>query len=206
MDNFLKLIFPNSLFMLSRISSDSFLCRLSVAAGTLVDVAVMPIRSIFAAIARGEAAGRWLVISIYLRRHGQRKWLFPNQAMARLDPQVRFQFAVNPVDAFMVPAERLHVAQVQVAKAETPVPLTGCQTHQPIGDEFVFRIQLGLVAIAGFANAESQAGSLDAYATRLHVVLSHLTSARWLHHFFARASATISAFRRSRAYIFFRCQ
>lgn len=65
MDNFLKLSFPISLFMLSRISSDSFLCRLSGAAGTLVDVAVMPIRSIFAVIAGGEAAGRWLVISIF---------------------------------------------------------------------------------------------------------------------------------------------
>lgn len=46
-------------------SSDSFLGRLSVAAGTLVDVVLMPIRSIFAVIAGAEVAGRWLVISIF---------------------------------------------------------------------------------------------------------------------------------------------
>jgi hypothetical protein len=32
------------------------------------------------------------------------------------------------------------------------------------------------------ADAEGQAGRFDAQATCLHVVLRHLTPARWLHH------------------------
>lgn len=47
-----------------------------------------------------------------LRGYGQRQRLFPHQTMPWLDPQVQFQFAVNPVNAFVVPVERLHVAQV----------------------------------------------------------------------------------------------
>jgi len=43
---------------------------------------------------------------------------FPHQAMPRLDAQVQFQFAVDPVDALVVPVERLHVAQVQEAQSE----------------------------------------------------------------------------------------
>lgn len=37
--------------------------------------------------------------------------------MLRLDAQVQFQFAVDPVDALVVPVERLHVAQVQEAQS-----------------------------------------------------------------------------------------
>lgn len=34
-----------------------------------------------------------------LRGHGQRQRFSPHQTMPQLDPQVQFQFAVNPVDA-----------------------------------------------------------------------------------------------------------
>lgn len=58
-----------------------------------------------------------------------------------------------------------------------------------------------LVAVAGLADTKRQAGQPDADAL-LYGSLRHLAPARWLHHFFCRASWTISAFRRSSAYIF----
>ena len=36
----------------------------------------------------------------------------PHQPMAWLDPQVQFQFAIDPVDALVVPFKPLHIAQI----------------------------------------------------------------------------------------------
>src|SRR5438093_13708123 len=48
---------------------------------------------------------------------------FSHQALARLDPQIQFELAVNPVDAFVVPLEALHVAQIEETQTEAPVAL-----------------------------------------------------------------------------------
>jgi hypothetical protein len=57
---------------------------------------------------------------IDLCRHGQRQRFFAHQAMSRLDPQVQFQFAIDPVDTLVIPFKPLHVAQIQEAQAEAP--------------------------------------------------------------------------------------
>jgi hypothetical protein len=87
-------------------------------------------------------------------RHRQRQRLFARQAMARLNPQVQLKLTVNPVDALVVPFEALDVAQVQEAQAEAPVALVVRQPYQPVGDDAVLRVQLGLVAIAGLADVK----------------------------------------------------
>jgi len=54
----------------------------------------------------------------------------------------------------VVPFEVLDVAQVQKAQPEAPVALVVRQPHQPISDEAVFLVQLGLVPVAGLADAK----------------------------------------------------
>jgi hypothetical protein len=39
--------------------------------------------------------------------------LTPDQPLARFDAQIQLQFLVDPVNFFVVPAEPLHVAQIQ---------------------------------------------------------------------------------------------
>ena len=46
-------------------------------------------------------------------RHRQRIRLVALQPLAGFDPQVQFQLAVDPIDAFVVPRITLHVAQMQ---------------------------------------------------------------------------------------------
>ncbi len=87
-------------------------------------------------------------------RYCQRLWLLPNDAFSRLDAQVKLQFSVYPVNPFMVPAKASHIAQMQKTQPEAPVLLVVGQAHQPIGDLCVLIAQLGLVAIAGLADAE----------------------------------------------------
>jgi len=94
-------------------------------------------------------------------RDRQRQRLLAHQAMARLDPQVQIEFAVNPVDALVVPFKALHVAQVKEAQAKAPVALVVRQSHQPVRDEDVRSIQLGLVAVAGLADAKRFARQLN---------------------------------------------
>jgi hypothetical protein len=77
-------------------------------------------------------------------RHCQRQRLFAHQAMARLDPQVQLELAINLVDALLVPFEAFHVTQVQEAQTESPVAQVVRQPYQPVGNEIVFRIRLGL--------------------------------------------------------------
>jgi len=81
--------------------------------------------------------------------------------MARLDPHVQFELAINPVDAFVIPSEAFDVAQVQEAQTEAPVTLVVRQPYQPVRNELVFRVQLGFIAIAGLADIERLAGQLD---------------------------------------------
>src|SRR5471030_420540 len=83
---------------------------------------------------------------------------FPHQPMARLDPQVQFQLAIDPVDALVIPFETLHVAQIQEAQAEAPVALVVSQAYQPVGYDSVFRVELGAIAIAGLTDAKRLAG------------------------------------------------
>ena len=94
-------------------------------------------------------------------RHRQRQRLFTYQTMTRLDPQVHLELAVNPVHTLVVPFEALDVAQVQEAQPKAPVALVVRQPHQPVGNEDVFRVQLGLVAITGLADAECLTRQLD---------------------------------------------
>jgi hypothetical protein len=81
--------------------------------------------------------------------------------MARLDPQIQVQLAVNPVDAVVVPLEALHVEQVQEAQSEAPVPVVVRQPYQPVGNDTGFRVELGLVAIACLADAKCLACQSD---------------------------------------------
>ena len=84
-----------------------------------------------------------------LYSHGQRQRLFAHQPMAWLDPQIQFQFEIDPVDdALAVPFKALHVAQRQEAQAEAPVALLAGQASQPVSHDSVFRIELGALAIA----------------------------------------------------------
>jgi hypothetical protein len=73
--------------------------------------------------------------------------------VARLDPQIQLEFAVNPVDPLVVPLEVFDVTQVQKAQPKTPVALVVRQPYQPVSNQVVFRVQLGLVAVAGLADA-----------------------------------------------------
>ncbi len=95
------------------------------------------------------------------RRHGQWKRFLTHQSMARLDPQVQLELTVNPVDALVVPFVALHVAQVQEAQSKAPVALVVRQPYQPVGDDAVLCVQLGLVAVAGLADAKCLAGQSD---------------------------------------------
>ncbi len=94
-------------------------------------------------------------------RHRQRQRFLAHQAVTWLDSQVQFELAVDPVDTLVVPFEALHVAQIQEAQPEAPVPLVVRQPYQPVGNKDVFSVQLGLVAVAGLANDKCLARQLD---------------------------------------------
>jgi len=68
------------------------------------------------------------------RWHRQHVRLVPLQPLSRLDPQVQFQFPVDAVDPFVVPAMTLHVAQIQEAQTKSPRLLRIGQPDQQIGD------------------------------------------------------------------------
>src|SRR3989338_3887289 len=135
-------------------------------------------------------------------RYRQRLRLLPHDPLPGFDPEVQLQFAVNAIHPFVVPWISLHVAQIQKAQPEPPVALVVGQANQVIGDLGILCRELCPVAVAGLADTECLAGQPDAGAVLFHSLLCHLAPARWLHHFFCRASWTISALRRSSAYIF----
>lgn len=59
--------------------------------------------------------------------HCQRFRFARLEALLGLDPQVQLQFAVDPVDAFVVPVVALQITQIQRAKAKVPGALVGRQ-------------------------------------------------------------------------------
>lgn len=94
-------------------------------------------------------------------RHCQTQQFLTYETMARLDSQVQLELAVNLVDAFVVPFEAFDVAQIQETQPEAPVALVIRQPYQPIGNHIVFGIKLGLVSVAGLADAECLTDQLD---------------------------------------------
>ena len=81
--------------------------------------------------------------------------------MSRLDAQVQFQLAIDPVDALVIPLKAFYVAQIQEAQAEAPVALVVGQAYQPVSHDSVFRVELGAIAIASLADVERLAGQSD---------------------------------------------
>ncbi|MNT52557.1 hypothetical protein D3C72_1895890 [compost metagenome] len=65
---------------------------------------------------------------VQVGRHGQWLGRLPNQPFARLDPQVQFEFAIDPVHTFMVPAEASNIAQIQEAQTKAPIAVVVGQT------------------------------------------------------------------------------
>ncbi len=59
------------------------------------------------------------------------------------------------------------------------------------------------VDLGGLADAKCHTGDTNAHALLRNHLVGHLPSARWPHHFFSRASETISALSFSSRYIFF---
>jgi hypothetical protein len=55
----------------------------------------------------------------------------------------------------------LTLRQVHNAQPETPVALVVRQPHQPVGNDAVFRVQFGIVPVAGLADAKRLARQLD---------------------------------------------
>ena len=54
--------------------------------------------------------------------------------LPRLDTQVQFEFAVNPIDPFVIPPITLHVAQIQKTQPESPIARVVRQANPVIGD------------------------------------------------------------------------
>jgi hypothetical protein len=65
MEKILNWMFPITFSLLNRMDSDSLCCKLFVVVGAPVDVLLVPLRSIVAVIAVGEAAGRWAVVGFF---------------------------------------------------------------------------------------------------------------------------------------------
>jgi hypothetical protein len=82
------------------------------------------------------------------------------QLLVWLEPQVQLLFTVDPVNAFVVPAVSLHVAQIQKAQAKAPCALVLGQPFQPIGDLLVLVAQYWAVAIASLTDLLSGSGLL----------------------------------------------
>lgn len=136
--------------------------------------------------------------------HRQRFGLLAHQSLLWLDPQIQLQFPVDPVHPLVVPAQALHVAEVQEAQAEAPVSIRRCQSHQPIRDPGVLVRSLGLVPITGLTHLEGLAGVPDIRASAFDRCSGHLPTLRWPHHFFDSVSFNRSALSWASAYIFFR--
>ena len=74
--------------------------------------------------------------------HRQDIRLLPFQPLSGLDPQVQFQLAVDPIDAFVVPRMTFDVPQMQETQAKSPCLARVCQPRQQIGDHLVLVLQL----------------------------------------------------------------
>src|SRR3546814_3971848 len=69
-------------------------------------------------------------------------------------------------------------------------------------DHVIFLGMSRLIMVGALADAKRLAGQADTGFKVLNGTARHLFASRWRYHFFRSASCTISAFRRSSAYIF----
>src|SRR6185312_2030344 len=77
------------------------------------------------------------------------------------------------------------------------------QPQQPVGNAVVLGTPRRDVPKTGLADAKRVTGHPNGDPPALHGVMGHLATTRWPYHFFARASATISALSFSSTYNFF---
>ncbi|KDE19233.1 hypothetical protein AZ09_13080 [Acetobacter aceti 1023] len=75
--------------------------------------------------------------------------LFANQAPAGFNPQVEFQFPIDPINPLMIPELSLHIAQIQETQTKSPSPVNLGQSYQKIGNPVVLRRQSWTIAKAG---------------------------------------------------------
>ncbi len=104
----------------------------------------------------------------------------------------------------MVPFEALDVMQIQIAQAKSPAAVVIGQFDQPVCHLLVISIELALVPVEGLADSKCHTGDTSAHTLLRNHLVGHLPSARWPHHFFSRASETISALSFPSRYIFFK--
>jgi hypothetical protein len=124
-----------------------------------------------------------------LRHHTIRRLVVKNESFTHIALIVCAQtFQLN---AFVVPAVSLHVAQVQKAQAKAPCALVLGQPFQPIGDLLVLFAQYWAVAIASVTDLlsgsgllanhermEGTTGKCDTGAPLHDCIHSHLSSTR----------------------------
>lgn len=91
----------------------------------------------------------------------------------------------------MIPQTRVRCVQVMIF--DTVFEIVVVDGKDTVGDLLVFGVAPGLVAVAGLADPKGLTSRPDRQPALLHGSLCHLAPARWLHRFFARASATTSA-------------
>lgn len=103
----------------------------------------------------------------------------------------------------MIPTKAFDVAEVQKTQPKPPVSLGCRELQQPIGDKGIFIVQAPLVPVTGFTDRKRVTGLSDAHPIVLNGRFCHLSSLKWLYHFFAIASWMISTLSFSSAYIFF---
>src|SRR5690606_29212580 len=130
---------------------------------------------------------------VYGGRHGERLRCLPYEPLTRLDTQIQFKLPIDPVHALVVPSEPFDVAQVQKAQTESPAAMVVGEPQQPVGNLIVLSLVLSDVPVARLANLKGLTGQTHRDTSLLHRVLGHLATTRRPHHFFSRASCTISA-------------
>ena len=124
---------------------------------------------------------------------GQRLRFVANQALSRLDSQIELQPFVDSIHTLVIPFELPDVAQIQVTQAKAPAAVAVRQPKQPVDHFSILNIEFSFVAIARLTDAKYLARHPDARTALAHRSFGYLPSVRWSHHFFSRASATISA-------------
>jgi hypothetical protein len=94
-------------------------------------------------------------------RNGQWLWRFTLQPPSRLDPQVEFQFTINPINPLRVKRQTLDIPSIQEAQPKAPVAVVVRQPHQPIPHVDIVVIPLRQVSIAVLTDIENPAGHSD---------------------------------------------
>jgi hypothetical protein len=88
----------------------------------------------------------------------------------------------------VVPRKALYIAQIQIAKTESPIPPILGKPNQPVGNHVILSFALGLVSVAGLTHLKGLARQLDRYPTLSYCLPGHLAALRWPQNFFANAS------------------